>query len=141
MQEFLFIGGGGGGLFIEQYRIPPDEQKPLAADLRPCTLAPLHKICVWTQIRKIKRKLIFNQSESRIKDLRLIFMICVQTQILCNGVIVDQNVARAPVWIRHWFTAWQKRENNSAIGKRVFYLINAWKRKILRSSCRNNLEA
>ena len=24
------------------------------------TGAPLHKICVWTQIRKIKRKLIFN---------------------------------------------------------------------------------
>ena len=47
--------------------------------------APLHKTCVWTQIRKIKRKLIFNQSESRIKDLRLIFLICVQTQVLCNG--------------------------------------------------------
>ena len=44
------------------------------------SLVPLHKICVWTQIRKIKRKLIFNQSESRIKDLRLIFLICVQTQ-------------------------------------------------------------
>ena len=26
-----------------------------------------------------------NQSESHIKCLRLIFMICVQTQILCNG--------------------------------------------------------
>ena len=33
-------------------------------------MALLHKICVQTQIRKIKRKLIFNQSESRIKDLR-----------------------------------------------------------------------
>ena len=39
----------------------------------------LHKICVWTQISKIKRKLIFNQSKSRIKDLRLIFLICDQT--------------------------------------------------------------
>ena len=49
-------------------------------------MAPLHKICVWTQIRKIKRKLSFNQSESSIKDLRLIFVrTCVQTQILCNG--------------------------------------------------------
>ena len=56
-------------------------------------LTPLHKICVWTQIRKIKRKLSFNQSESRIMesrimDLRLIFLICVQTQILCNGALV-----------------------------------------------------
>ena len=34
---------------------------------------------------KIKRKLSFNQSESRIKGLRLIFLICVQTQIFCNG--------------------------------------------------------
>ena len=33
-------------------------------------MAPLHKICVWTQIRKIKRNLIFNQSESRTMDLR-----------------------------------------------------------------------
>ena len=32
----------------------------------------------WTQIRKIKCKLIFNQSELRIKHLRLIFLICVQ---------------------------------------------------------------
>ena len=51
---------------------------------------PLHKICVWTQIRKIKHKLIFNQSESRIKDLRLIFLICVQTQILCNGANITR---------------------------------------------------
>ena len=29
----------------------------------------------------------FNQSESRINDLRLIFLICVQTQILCNRAI------------------------------------------------------
>ena len=34
------------------------------------TLAPLHKICVWTQVGNIKRNLSFNQSESRIKDLR-----------------------------------------------------------------------
>ena len=50
--------------------------------------APLHKIFVWTQIRKIKRKLIFSQSESRIKDLRLICLICVQMQLLCNGAMV-----------------------------------------------------
>ena len=49
----------------------------------------LHKICIWTQIRKIKRKFIFNQSESRIKDLRLIFLICIQTQILCNGAYIE----------------------------------------------------
>ena len=50
-------------------------------------MAPLHKICIWTQtqIRKIKRKLSFNQSESRIKDLRLIFLTFVPTQNLCNG--------------------------------------------------------
>ena len=48
----------------------------------------MHKICVWMQIRKIKSKLIFYQSEWRIKDLRLIFLICVQTQILCNGAYV-----------------------------------------------------
>ena len=32
-------------------------------------------------------KLIVNQSESRFKDLRLIFLICIQTQIWCNGAI------------------------------------------------------
>ena len=40
-------------------------------------MALLHKICVWTQIRQITRKLILNQSESCIKDLRLIFLLCV----------------------------------------------------------------
>ena len=55
------------------------------------TKAPLHKICVWTQIRKIKRNLIFNQSESRINDLRLIFLICVQTHILCNRAKVSKS--------------------------------------------------
>ena len=40
------------------------------------TRAPLHKIWVWTQIRKIKCKLSFNQSESRINDLRLISVTC-----------------------------------------------------------------
>ena len=32
----------------------------------------------------------FNQSESRIKGLRVIFLICDQTQILCNGAIDTQ---------------------------------------------------
>ena len=58
------------------------------------TFTPLHKICIWTQIRKIKRKLNFNQSESRIKDLRLIFLICVQTQILCKGAIHLHYISR-----------------------------------------------
>ena len=52
------------------------------------SLALLLKICFWTQITKIKCNLSFNQSESRIKDLRLIFLTCVQTQILCNGAYV-----------------------------------------------------
>ena len=53
------------------------------------TLAPLHKICVWTQIRKIKRNLIFNQSESRIKDLRFIFYASVPKvpEALCFRVV------------------------------------------------------
>ena len=48
-------------------------------------VAPLHKFCVWTQIRKIKRKLGFNQSESRIKDYAFDFPDLLKTQILCNG--------------------------------------------------------
>ena len=50
------------------------------------TMAPLHKICVWTLVRKIKRSLSFNQSESRIKDLCSpnFFLTCVQIQLLCN---------------------------------------------------------
>ena len=50
-------------------------------------IALLHKICVWTQIRKIKRKLNFNQSESRNKGLRFIFLTCVQTQISMQRAI------------------------------------------------------
>ena len=34
----------------------------------------------------------FKQSESRIKDLRLICLICVQTQFLCNGAIINYSV-------------------------------------------------
>ena len=40
--------------------------------------------------------LIFNQSESRIKDLRLIFLICIQTQILCNGAIIHIQMKLLP---------------------------------------------
>ena len=50
-------------------------------------MAPLHKICVW----KIKRKLSFNQSESRIKGLRLIFLICDQTGFIsfCGVLMIE----------------------------------------------------
>ena len=47
----------------------------------------MHKICVnktnQTQLD------FFSQSESCIKDLRLIFLICVQTQFLCNGARIN----------------------------------------------------
>ena len=49
------------------------------------TMAPLHKICVWTQTRKIKRKSLMRNSDWLKINLRLIFLICVQTQVLCNG--------------------------------------------------------
>ena len=46
------------------------------------------------QIRKIKRKLIFNQSESRIKDLHLIFLICVQKRTFyATGPLVKTQFA------------------------------------------------
>ena len=45
----------------------------------------LHKICVWTQVRKIKRKSLMRDSDWLKLNLRLIFLICVQTQIVCNG--------------------------------------------------------
>ena len=48
-------------------------------------MAPLHKMCVRTQIRKIKRKSLMRDSDWLKINLRLIFLICVQTQILCNG--------------------------------------------------------
>ena len=48
-------------------------------------MTPLHKICVWTQMRKIKRKSLMRDSDWLEINLRLIFLICVQTQILCNG--------------------------------------------------------
>ena len=34
------------------------------------------KICVWSQVFKITRKLFFSQSDSRILDLRLILFFC-----------------------------------------------------------------
>ena len=53
-----------------------------------CDIAPLHKTCVWTQVRKIKRKSLMRDSDWLKFNLRLIFLICVQTQILCNGAII-----------------------------------------------------
>ena len=47
----------------------------------------LRAICDWMQIRKITRNFSFNQSESGIKDLRLIFLTCIQTQIYETGPI------------------------------------------------------
>ena len=51
-------------------------------------MAPLHKICVWSEIRKIKRKPLMRDSDWLKLNLRLIFLICVQTQILCKGAYV-----------------------------------------------------
>ena len=48
------------------------------------TEAPLHKICVWTQIRKIKRKSLMRDSDWLKIHLHLIFLICVQTQIFLD---------------------------------------------------------
>ena len=42
-------------------------------------VAPLHKIWVWTQIRKIKRKSLVRDSDWLKINLCLIFLICVQT--------------------------------------------------------------
>ena len=41
--------------------------------------------CVWTQVRKIKRKSLMRDSDWLKLNLRFIFLICVQTQMLCNG--------------------------------------------------------
>ena len=56
------------------------------------TLAPLPKTWVWTQVRELKRKSLMHDSDWLKLNSRLIFLICVQTQILCNGAIVSQNV-------------------------------------------------
>ena len=50
--------------------------------------APLHKLCVWTQVRKIKRKSLMRDSDWLKLKMRLICLICVQTQFICNGAIV-----------------------------------------------------
>ena len=63
---------------------------------------------------QIKRKLSFNQSELRIKDLRLIFLICVQTQILCN---------RAPVTYK--WACWTMRPHGDS-SSRVFFFLFFW---------------
>ena len=49
------------------------------------SMAPLHKICVWTQIRIIKRKAIMRDSDWLKLNLRLIYLICVQTQFYATG--------------------------------------------------------
>ena len=53
--------------------------------MRNSDYGPLHKICVWTQIRKIKRKCLMRDSDWLKIILRFIFLIGVQMQILCNG--------------------------------------------------------
>ena len=68
-----------------------DEQEKLVITNRVYSyviMVPLHKICVWTQIRKIKRKSLTLDFDWLKINLSLIFLICVQTQILCNGVFV-----------------------------------------------------
>ena len=49
----------------------------------------MHKICVWTQIRKIKRKSLMRDSDWLKINFHLSFLICIQTQILCNGVWIS----------------------------------------------------
>ena len=51
-------------------------------------MASLHTICVWTQVWKIKRKSLMRDSDWLKLKLRLIFLICVRTQILYNDAIV-----------------------------------------------------
>ena len=68
------------------------------------TMAPLHKICIWLQIRKIKRKSLMRDSDWLKINLRLIFLICVQTQILCNGANITWNVWCTPRLVVHMFT-------------------------------------
>ena len=41
------------------------------------------------KVRKIKRKLLFNQSESCIQALRLIFLTSARTQVLYNGASIS----------------------------------------------------
>ena len=53
----------------------------------------MHPRCINLRFERKSEKSIANwfsnQSESRIKDLRLSFLICVQTQILCNGAMAS----------------------------------------------------
>ena len=49
------------------------------------TKAPLRKIGIWTHFRKIKRKPLMRDFDWLKLNLRLIFLISVQTQILCYG--------------------------------------------------------
>ena len=59
---------------------------------------PLHKICVWTHVTEIKRKSLMPDSDWLKLNLHLIFLICVQTQILCNGATNSYIlVKRAPL--------------------------------------------
>ena len=52
-------------------------------------MALLHKISVWTQVRKIKRNLSFNQLESCIKDLRLILKAIFIKDLFFTSMIID----------------------------------------------------
>ena len=62
---------------VYTYPCIPDYDNP-AEQVWCASMAPLHKICVWTQIRKIKRNLIFNQNRALMTCVTLIFLICVQ---------------------------------------------------------------
>ena len=52
--------------------------------VRACN-SPDEKKSVWTQVGKFKRKSLMRDSDWLKLKLRLIFLICVQTQMLCNG--------------------------------------------------------
>ena len=75
------------------------------------TMAPLHKICVWKHIRKIKRKPLMHDSDWFKLSLRLIFLICVQTQMLCNGaILITQILLTSGPQINHKQTIkWRKK--------------------------------
>ena len=49
------------------------------------TITVLHTIAFERKKKKIKRKSLMRESDWLQFDLRLIFLICVQMQVLCNG--------------------------------------------------------
>ena len=57
------------------------------------TMAPLHKICVWTQIRKIKRNPLMRDSDWLKLNLRLIFWFAFKRKFYATGPI------RQSIWL------------------------------------------